>query len=90
MSAIQHWGAGEWAIFALNVSLILVGLNSIVFAARIEARQQAKREAMGEGEGGGYKSPLSPGSPRTVGMLVLALGAFGLYRILAPIWFAAR
>jgi hypothetical protein len=90
MSAIQHWGAGDWAMFALNVALVLFGLYSILFAARIEARQQAKREAMGEGEGGGYKSPLSPGGSRTLGLLFLAGGAFGLYRILAPIWFAAR
>jgi hypothetical protein len=75
MNAMHLWGAGQWALFAVNVAILAFGLYQIAFASRI----LAKREAAGEDEGG-YRSSLERTHPRTVGLILIGFGAFGLAR----------
>ena len=82
---MQHWSVGNWVMFAISAFLALAGLYQLVFAARLEARDEARREAQGDHDGGGYRPSLSPGSPRVTGMIFLGVGAFGIYRMLGPV-----
>jgi len=79
--AMALWGAGDWSVFALWVALAGFGLYNLLFAGRIEAREELKREA--EGDGGGYRSPLAAAGPRAQGLFFLGAGAFGIARSLA-------
>jgi hypothetical protein len=79
MSAMQNWGVGGWVVFGISAFVFLAGLYQLVFAARIEAGEQARREAEGA-YGGGYQPRIAAGSPRVIGMIFLGFGAFGMFR----------
>ena len=79
---MNGWTTGDWVVFGLSAVLIPVGLYFVVFAARIDAKQQAKLEAEGQSEGG-YRSPLADTNLRTQGLVLIVLGLFGLLRFIA-------
>ncbi len=84
MSRFATWGVGDWVMFGISVLIILAGLYSILFARRIEARQEEKLGERGEYEGGGgFRPRLMQNDPRTTGMIFLGIGAFLLMRQLA-------
>ena len=73
-------GAGDWLVLAGSVGFIAFGLYQIVFATRIEAGRDAQRGASSDEDeaGGGYDSKRMELDPRTLGFILIGLGAVGI------------
>ena len=78
MSRFATWGVGDWVVFGISVFVVLAGLYSIVFARRLEAQQEEKLREQGDYDGGGYRPRLMQTDQRTVGMVLVGIGAFGI------------
>ena len=79
---MSGWTTGDWVVNGISVLILAIGIYCVLFADRIDARQQAKLEAEGLAERG-YRSPLADTSPRTQGLILIVFGVFGLFRHLA-------